>query len=299
MSEATRSVVASREVSRLNVRGSVRAETGKLAAARRGRRGAAARRSAGRITLVRRRRTPPAPRPWPRPQAPREVGRVVWSKSGSPANSWPLKFPCNSTSIANLRAIGEVAYMSEIRRPNGWPTSLAAELFGFCRGRIYKLRYHNDLHRDPVGLPHPALGAGIAIRPATPRRINGFGRADFRTAASRATYRPQRLLDHAADLLGVSRRTIYNRIRDGRLLTVRTIGGSQRVLIDSVEANPAPPARARPFSGVRLKARPVSADPFPNVEERPDEPERVLTPSVRFEGKQTLGFCRSLSTSGW
>lgn len=41
-------------------------------------------------------------------------------------------------------------------------------------------------------------------------------------------------LDHAAELLGVSRRTIYNRIREGRLQTVRTIGGSQRVLLDSV-----------------------------------------------------------------
>ncbi len=43
-------------------------------------------------------------------------------------------------------------------------------------------------------------------------------------------------LDHAAALLGVSRRTIYNRIRDGRLQTVRTIGGSQRVLLESVVA---------------------------------------------------------------
>jgi excisionase family DNA binding protein len=41
-------------------------------------------------------------------------------------------------------------------------------------------------------------------------------------------------LDHAAELLGVSRRTIYNRIRDDRLKTVRTAGGSQRVLIDSL-----------------------------------------------------------------
>jgi excisionase family DNA binding protein len=41
-------------------------------------------------------------------------------------------------------------------------------------------------------------------------------------------------LDHAADMLGVSRRTIYNRIREGRLTTIRTLGGSQRVLIDSV-----------------------------------------------------------------
>ena len=41
-------------------------------------------------------------------------------------------------------------------------------------------------------------------------------------------------LDHAAQLLGVSRRTIYNRIREGRLQTIRTLGGSQRVLLESV-----------------------------------------------------------------
>ena len=41
-------------------------------------------------------------------------------------------------------------------------------------------------------------------------------------------------LDHAAQMLGVSRRTIYNRIRDGRLQTIRTVGGSQRVLLESV-----------------------------------------------------------------
>jgi len=43
-------------------------------------------------------------------------------------------------------------------------------------------------------------------------------------------------LDHAAKLLGVSRRTIYNRISEGRLQTIRTLGGSQRVLLDSVLA---------------------------------------------------------------
>ena len=43
------------------------------------------------------------------------------------------------------------------------------------------------------------------------------------------------LLEHAAELLGVSRRTIYYRIRDGRLQTIRTLGGSQRVLIESIE----------------------------------------------------------------
>jgi len=53
-------------------------------------------------------------------------------------------------------------------------------------------------------------------------------------------------LDHAAEMLGVSRRTIYNRIREGRLLTIRTLGGSQRVLLDSVQND----SRAsRPTSG--------------------------------------------------
>ena len=42
-------------------------------------------------------------------------------------------------------------------------------------------------------------------------------------------------IEQAAQLLGVSRRTVYYRIRDGRLRTIRTIGGSQRVLMDSVE----------------------------------------------------------------
>lgn len=42
-------------------------------------------------------------------------------------------------------------------------------------------------------------------------------------------------IDQAAQLLGVSRRTVYYRIREGRLRTIRTIGGSQRVLLESVQ----------------------------------------------------------------
>jgi excisionase family DNA binding protein len=41
-------------------------------------------------------------------------------------------------------------------------------------------------------------------------------------------------IDQAAQLLSVSRRTIYNRIKDGRLQTIRTMGGSQRVLLESL-----------------------------------------------------------------
>jgi excisionase family DNA binding protein len=42
-------------------------------------------------------------------------------------------------------------------------------------------------------------------------------------------------LDQAAVLLRISRRTVYNWIRAGRLRTIRTIGGkSQRVLLASL-----------------------------------------------------------------
>jgi excisionase family DNA binding protein len=57
-------------------------------------------------------------------------------------------------------------------------------------------------------------------------------------------------LDHAAELLGVSRRTIYNRIREGRLQTIRTIGGSQRVLLNSVQ-------QVQGESGTREKPEPI------------------------------------------
>jgi excisionase family DNA binding protein len=42
-------------------------------------------------------------------------------------------------------------------------------------------------------------------------------------------------IDQAAQLLGVSRRTVYYRIREGRLRTIRTLGGSQRVLVESLQ----------------------------------------------------------------
>src|SRR6476619_3564022 len=55
----------------------------------------------------------------------------------------------------------------------------------------------------------------VVLRPGMPRSL--FGNA-------------------AAELLGVSRRTVYYRIRDGRLRTIRTPGGSQRVLVESIQA---------------------------------------------------------------
>jgi excisionase family DNA binding protein len=64
-------------------------------------------------------------------------------------------------------------------------------------------------------------------------------------------------IDQAAEMLQVSRRTIYNRIRDGKLLTIRTIGGSQRVLLSSVEENRRFPwtMRAQPPRAVTASVR--------------------------------------------
>jgi excisionase family DNA binding protein len=42
-------------------------------------------------------------------------------------------------------------------------------------------------------------------------------------------------VEEAAALLGVSRRTVYYRIKEGRLRTVRTACRTQRVLVDSIQ----------------------------------------------------------------
>ncbi|MGH9200313.1 MAG: excisionase family DNA-binding protein [Vicinamibacterales bacterium] len=57
--------------------------------------------------------------------------------------------------------------------------------------------------------------------------------------SSETQFRPQLgrsvSIEQAAQRLGVSRRTVYYRIRDLRLRTIRTMGGSLRVLTDSID----------------------------------------------------------------
>ena len=63
-------------------------------------------------------------------------------------------------------------------------------------------------------------------------------------------------IDEAAARLHVSRRTIYNRIRDGKLQTIRTIGGSQRVLVTSLEDNKRPS-----WTGIKFESTPGDSSP--------------------------------------
>jgi excisionase family DNA binding protein len=64
------------------------------------------------------------------------------------------------------------------------------------------------------------------------------------------------LVDQAAALLGVSRRTIYYRIREGKLSTFRTRCGSQRVLMASLQRLMRETAEHRP----QTPPRPARAD---------------------------------------
>ena len=60
-------------------------------------------------------------------------------------------------------------------------------------------------------------------------------------------------VDHAAEILGVSRRNVYYWIRDGKLRTVRTANRSQRVLIVSIETQLREEVAARAREGVRRR----------------------------------------------
>ena len=64
-------------------------------------------------------------------------------------------------------------------------------------------------------------------------------------------------IDDAAAVLGVSRRTVYYRIRDGGLRTVRTRCGSQRVLWSSIEAMVRKGCELAPSTGLQAETLPL------------------------------------------
>ncbi len=198
--EATRSVVASRDVSRLNDCG---------LGAERTRSRSPPRVAPGAIPL-------PAPPPeglpppqaaqaprrrrrgqWPQPQAGREVGArstvkicLVGQKTGH------SDFACNSAvPLANLRAIGEVDYKSEIRRPNGWPTS-GCRALRFAELMLLQNYGTTTTYCFVPGKPPtaPLLAHALPfVRPHNRRISMAIGRTNFSNRRSCASYRPQRV----------------------------------------------------------------------------------------------------------
>jgi excisionase family DNA binding protein len=68
-------------------------------------------------------------------------------------------------------------------------------------------------------------------------------------------------VEEAAALLRVSRRTVYYRIRQGKLRTIRTRCGSQRILIESIQALLRHEAAVRALRrAARSKAQPLALE---------------------------------------
>ena len=108
------------------------------------------------------------------------------------------------------------------------------------------------------GCSGPNLFGSASIYENWPFRVSGTSSALEWVMSQKVESRTAQtlLIEDAARALGVSRRTVYYRIREGRLRTIRTRGGSQRVLLCSIEA-------------LRCDARPAGAGP--PVDGRRDE----------------------------
>ena len=99
-----------------------------------------------------------------------------------------------------------------------------------------RTRPHNPLSANTL-IRGTDLTAALAL--LLPLVVDTGGHSNVNIESATETSLEPRLgrsvsIDQAASLLNVSRRTIYNRIREGRLLTIRTLGGSERVLVESL-----------------------------------------------------------------
>jgi excisionase family DNA binding protein len=95
-------------------------------------------------------------------------------------------------------------------------------------------------HRPPMGSCYPAGNLFLAAGPRRERVAPRF--RPLCTSSALVPVVPPAwamgrtvFIDEAAAVLGVSRRTVYYRIRAGRLKTIRTRCGSQRVLVASIQ----------------------------------------------------------------
>ena len=134
--------------------------------------------------------------------------------------------------------------MKPLRSARGW---ICAVNLGFA-GTCY-----------PPGTSYPRQIAGNTLRAENRAGISepppGTVPAAGLAGDDRMTDERSLLIEDASELLGISRRTVYYRIREGRLKTIRTRCGSQRILLSSIErllcemrGLPAPPAQPSAIS---------------------------------------------------
>src|SRR4051794_33159271 len=157
---------------------------------------------------------------WARRRARSVKSAKVWRRIDLSARRQTISWRGNTCSAR--RKIAERVSGKSIIRP-------------FMRG-LYRNR-----EPDRVGTSYPAgrkfPPAGMTRRSNERHERPVSQRAAWASVVRTAALMLRSLLiDQAAEWLGVSRRTVYYRIREGRLRTVRTRCGSQRVLLDSVRA---------------------------------------------------------------
>ena len=231
----TRSVVVSRAACRLKLRGSVRTETSSSpprgtawlepadAAGGVERQPATARAVATAIEMTRR----------------LAFARLVDGCLACLAKSCPTGQETGRSKLSARKAFGVDSACKMGCRHDILPA--VGQLVGrTARGSAYRTRRHSDSNRHldndlrlNAAFQGPA-GTGRALMVPVRRTVMPAAERESESSFVPVIGRSVSL-DHAAELLGVSRRTIYNRIREGRLQTVRTLGGSQRVLLDSVQ----------------------------------------------------------------
>ncbi len=129
--------------------------------------------------------------------------------------AWFLDFLLGDTgdrgdSRATFFAMKRQAFLADLRQSRRVRAS--AHRVGLARTTIYQWARTDPMFRQQLTECRRACADAVrAPRPdARPRNLS---------------------LDQAAAEFHVSRRTIYYRIREGRLQTIRTMGGSQRVLL--------------------------------------------------------------------
>ncbi len=139
---------------------------------------------------------------------------------GLPSRSWERLEILTRVVSDGLDVLLQPLVQEALRKHNAQELVLMATEIDQLSARFRQLR--ESLLASGVEAPKPST---VASTPATQP-------APLSAPSSQVGKVQSFSIEQAANQLGVSRRTIYSRIRDGSLRTIRTLGGSQRVIIE-------------------------------------------------------------------